>query len=776
MFRRLVPSMFQRRLWLLFLAVCAAGVVMAGKAFRLTVVNGAEHLADAERRLVSERWTPTVRGRILDRKGRVLAKDEASFDILVDYPLITGEWAWSRATRQARRENRTAWGSLSAAAREEKVRGALPAYEAHLEGMWQELASALSISREEMELRRTEIRSAVQSASMAVWSRWLEERREEETRNKGDASTITLAEVQRPLGLHVEPHVIARGVDERVAFEARRLALTHAGLRVEPSGTRVYPYETVRVPVDRSTFPSPMRAESESGEFVEVEGVATHVLGWMRGLQAEDVASRPRVRGATGRVDAGHYQTGDRVGATGIERGYEAVLRGERGRRVIHLDKALDEEGYEEFVEPKAGRDVTLTLDIHLQARVQSLMDPSVGLARVQSWHRPAVIPAGQPEPPPEGTALNGAAVVYEIDSGEVLALVSTPTFSRERFQREAELIFADKVNSPWVNRAIAKPFPPGSIVKPIILSGAVTEGVYSLSRAIECTGHLIADKPTRYRCWVYKQFGNTHSAMLGGPLLAPEAMAVSCNIFFYTLARELGPRGVAKWFGNFGVGEGFGLGIGDEYAGTAGERGRVAPAPPTAPGGGSVVAPGEMFGMPQAILMGIGQGPVAWTPLHAAEAYAILARSGLHLVPRIVRDEPPRARDLKIDSQALDAAIEGLRLAVNNELGTGHHVSIPGVGREPIFTAREGIEVVGKTGTAEAPDILGDEPPREVLREGDHSWFVVMVGQKGGRPKYVISVVMEYAGSGGRVSGPICNEIIGALVEEGYLAEGSRQ
>lgn len=760
MIRRLVPSMFHRRLWLLFLAVSAGGVIMAGQAFRLTVVKGAEHLANAEKRLVSERWTPTVRGRILDRKGRVLAKDEASFDVLVDYPLVTGEWAWSRASKQARRENRASWATLSAEEREALVVSALPVYEQQVDSLWGELAAALGLPGEEIELRRTEIRASVQGTSMAVWSRWLDERREEETRNKGDASTITLADVQRPLAVHVEPHVIARGVEERIAFEARRLTLKYPGLRVEPGGTRVYPYETVRVPVDRSTFPSPMRVEAPAsgGEEIEVDGVATHVIGWMRGLQSEDLSAKPRRDAATGRVDPGHYQTGDRVGATGIERGYEATLRGERGRRVIHLDKSSDDEGYEEFDEAMPGRDVNLTIDVNLQARVQSLMDPRVGLASVQPWHRPAVIPAGQPEPLAVGTPLNGAAVVYEIDSGEILALVSTPTFLRETFQRDAEAIFSDKVNAPWANRAISKPYPPGSIVKPIILSGAVTDGVYSLSHAIECTGHLIPDKPLRYRCWVYKQFNNTHTAMLGGPLRAPEAMAVSCNIFFYTLARELGPEGVAKWYRNFGVGERFDLRIGDEYAGSVG-----------------VVPKIEQFGMPHAILMGIGQGPVAWTPLHAAEAYAILARGGLHLTPRIVRDEPPRARDLKIDSQALDAALDGLRLAVNDKIGSGHHLSIPDVGQEPIFTAREGIEVVGKTGTAEAPDILSDLEPgstesREVLREGDHSWFVVMVGKEGGRPKYVISVVMEYAGSGGRVSGPICNQIIGALMAEGYL------
>ncbi|MBL8744981.1 MAG: hypothetical protein JNK58_01350 [Phycisphaerae bacterium] len=754
--------MFHRRLWLLFLGVAAVGFIYSVQAFRLTVVRGQDLLTAAEGRLVSDRWTPTVRGRIIDRKGRVLAKDDASFDILVDYPVITGEWAWNRAARDARRTHRAQWPTLKPAEREDRIREALPAYQAQLDAMWRELAAALDRTPAEIEERKAEIRRDVQTQAIAVWSRWLEQRRKEESHRERPGDDITLADVQRPLSLHVEPHVIARGVDEHIGFEARRLAQRYPGIRVEAAGKRSYPFEVMRVPVDRSTFPAPMRppprADDQPAETLQIEGVATHVLGWMRGLHSEDIASRPRINPDSGEVDPAHYQSGDRVGATGLERGYEETLRGQRGRRTVRLDRPAGDPDSEEIIDPVPGRDINLTIDINLQARVQSLMDPRLGLAAVQPWHRPAAIPPGQPDPLPVGTPLNGAAVVYEVDTGEILAMVSTPTFTRETFQQNTRSILEDKINAPWVNRAIAKPFPPGSIVKPIVLAGAVTDGRYSLSQPIECTGHLIPDKPERYRCWVFKQFHNTHSALMGGPLRAPEAMAVSCNIFFYTLGRELGPERIAKWYHNFGVGEPFNLRIGDEYPGVAG-----------------VVPKSEKYGLPHAILMGIGQGPVAWTPLHAAEAYAIIARGGLHLLPRLNRDESPRAVDLKIDPRALDAAIEGLRLSVNDNIGTGHHLNFPDGTREPIFTRRENIEIAGKTGTAEAPDILADLDPaspsaREILREGDHSWFVVMVGKKGGRAKYIISVVMEYAGSGGKVSGPICNQIINALIAEGYL------
>ncbi|HBS28954.1 MAG TPA: hypothetical protein DEB06_05785 [Phycisphaerales bacterium] len=742
--------MFHRRLWLLFLGAGGAGAVLAGQSYRLTVAQGERHLAAAEARLVSERWTPTQRGMILDRKGRVLARDEASYDIRVRYRVITEEWAYSEAARRARREHRDAWPTLDRAQRDALVQRLLPEHQATLRAMWADLAQALGLSAEELEQRKSAVRRDVARMAMTVWDRWLEARREEVNREQ----EVTLEDVQRPLREHQESHPIAQGVAEEVGHRVRRLVEKYPGLEIAPSGRRAYPFETMEVEVDRASFPSPLRAPPPGApvQAVKVEGVATHIIGWERGLAAEDIARRPRVDPKTGVVDRGHYQPRDRVGARGIEGSHEDTLRGQRGRVTTHRDT-----GEEQVVEHVPGGDVRLTVDVALQARVQALMDPSVGLAAVQPWHHPAVTPAGQPTPLADGTPLFGAAVVLEIDSGEILAMASTPSFTRDRLQEDAEEIYSNPVEAAWVNKALSKPYPPGSIIKPLVLVSAVSSGAHALGSAVECTGHFLPNRPDRFRCWVFKQFGTTHTGLLGRSLLAPEALAVSCNIYFYTLASRLGVEKVVEWYKAFGIGSGFGLGLDDEYRGVVGE-------PP----------PGERLSQSHAILMGIGQGPVAYTPLHAADIYATLARGGLRLMPRVVKSAPPRASDLHLDTGALDAALEGLRQSVQEDFGTGHTLRFPDGTREPIFTDRPGLSVYGKTGTAEAPDILDRDPSDpdavRVLREGDHSWFVVMVGKKGGPPRFVISVVMEYAGSGGRVSGPIANQIIGALVAEGYL------
>ena len=171
---------------------------------------------------------------------------------------------------------------------------------------------------------------------------------------------------------------------------------------------------------------------------------------------------------------------------------------------------------------------------------------------------------------------------------------------------------------------------------------------------------------------------------------------------------------------------------------------------------------------------MGIGQGPVSWTPLHAANAYATLARGGVRINPRlIVGQARPEAVDLGLDQSAVAEALDGLSRAVNDHEGTGNHLTIEGTGEEPIFNT-PGVKIWGKTGTAAASPLLGADPdgegpdPKQILAAGDHSWFVIMVGRD--RPRYVISVVTDFGGSGGKVSGPIANQIIWALIGEGYL------
>jgi penicillin-binding protein 2 len=187
-------------------------------------------------------------------------------------------------------------------------------------------------------------------------------------------------------------------------------------------------------------------------------------------------------------------------------------------------------------------------------------------------------------------------------------------------------------------------------------------------------------------------------------------------------------------------------------------------------------------------VSLGIGQGEIAWTPVHAANAYAMLARGGAVRDATLVADDALRTRsarraDVAVDPAAVGEALAGLRDAVSEPYGTGHHVAHEDGAWEPVFNA-EGVTIFGKTGTAEAPplrlaDTNGDgriDGADEGIRDLDHAWFVGLVGAEGERrPRYAIAVVVEYGGSGGRTAGPVANQIVRALQAEGYLPDPSR-
>ena len=745
-----LESMFHRRL-LVLLALIAGGMGLLGAQLgRLTIGNGGELLAEAERALVSQRFIETQRGRILDREGRVLATDRPSFDVEAHYSVITGSWAYSKAAADARTRHAEEWSALSDQARDGLIRQYLPARVHEVEMMWRRLAELAGVPLEELEARRNRIIERTQKLATGVWeARRLSRLREWSMSRDRSLEPPTLADVARPIREQATPRVILRGVPDEAAFEMRRLAEANPELlRIVDGGRRRHPFETMDVAVDLSSFPRPLRREAY--ETVTVRGVETHVVGWMRDrVFAEDLERRPRINPATGELDLGHYREGDSVGSSGLEAALEDELRGLRGVRRLRLDT-----GETERTEPAPGADVRVTLDVALQARILAAMDPSLGLTVVQPWHGNRTVPLGE--------QLAAAVVVLEVSSGEILAMASAPTFDRETIEEDPDRVFRDPKLSPWVDRAASRPYPAASIVKPLVLAEAVTRGAHDLAHAIECDGHFFPNMPGKFRCWIYRpRYGMaTHTSITGGPLGAAEALARSCNIYFYTLGQSLGGAGMRSFYESLGVESPYDLGLPGTSAGFLGYRGR------------------ERIEPNEAIMMAIGQGPISWTPLHAADAYATLARRGLRIEPSLVQGRKrPDYANLGWDSAAVEAALLGLREGVEEEYGTAHHITYDTI-REPIFNA-EGVRVMAKTGTGQASATLGEDPdgdgpaPRPVVREGTHAWTVALAGAAGGPPEYAIAVVVEHGGPGGRVAGPIANQAVHALQAEGYLPGG---
>lgn len=757
------------RLRILFLAGCVfvgAGAVAARLAW-LTVVRSQELSVRAVERLDVERYLPSWRGRILDRKGRVLAEDVPSYDIAVTYPFATGEWVQRKAEESARRESgRAGWRQMDSAARDAAIAQHREQWRARESELMRALSAAMGISERDLEARLAEIVSTTERRASAVWARQRQQRIE-----RGEPAD----RAPEPIREMVEPHVLVERVPDSVAFEMRRIADSMpGGVEVIDATRREYPWSSIEVEVDRSALPGHLR--SSHPMTLRIDGAFDFVVGTMRDeVWQEDLERRPfERRDARGMldVDLGGYRAGrDSVGARGVERSAEDALRGLRGFVRRRVDT-----GSEERVDPVPGEDVTLSIDAALQARVQAAIDPRVGLTQVQQWHAGWRDGQARKGPLPIGEPLAAAAVVVDIDTGDVLAMASTPTPSVATEMGDAARARRD----PFIDRAAGGIYPPGSILKPIVYLAAVKEGVCREDDAFACNGHYFPGQPDVARCWIYRpQYGMaTHSQKLGGPLGIEQSLARSCNITFYTLAARLGSRRMTAWYRDFGLGVAPGSGLGREAIGPDGSARTVGEASGSLPSAellDRLESRGDAF---TPILLGIGQGPLAWSPLQAANAYAAMARGGVWMPPRLILQgagpEQRPSRDLELSDSAIARALEGLRRSVAESYGTGHHIEVsPGV-QEPTV-AVPGVRVWGKTGTAQSGalkiDVDEDGQIDSTVTDADHAWFVGLAGpERDSRPRYAVAVLVEHGGGGGRTAGPVAAAVIRALVAEGYL------
>ncbi len=764
-------GMFHRRALLLGAAMLLVGLGLGGQLARLSIVEGDERLEIVSGRLDRIELLPTVRGRILDRKGRILAEDASSDDLAVAFPLIDGSWVVAQAAAEVRREaGRAAWSAMPPAARRQAIEDRLPAWDAAAEELWEEIAAICGIERAELQSRLDGIRAEVARTAVAVSDRRAEIERQRLAEG-GDRPPPPRGRIREQRA----SHVVVPDLTREQAIELQRLADRHEdAIEVRHSIRRVHPWREAVVRVDGGDLPSPIRFEPPRE--VRVLGVAELLLGEVREqVWAEDLARRP-LRGPGGLDLGGHVADDDRIGRGGVEAAFEDRLRGRRGLLRRNL-----ESGELERIEPVWGDDLELSLDIALQARIAALLRPEIGLASPQQWH--AGWQQGEPRPlplPADWGALAAAVVVLDVESGEVLAAVSSPSPA----DRD-ELVppWRHDLASPRIHRALEGVYPPGSILKPLVYLSAVAAGVHPAGGEIECTGHYFPQHERVARCWIYRdRYGfATHSSQLGGPLAIEAALARSCNIYFYRLADRLGPSETVAWLGRFGLGQPLGVELGWRPGDGDGDgrapRGEHAGFLPTAEAIEAIRRSGDRV---TPVLLGIGQGQVAWTPLQAANAYATMARGGERIPPTLLRRSGPPsvASRLPLASEAVARALEGLRQAVADPAGTGHHLTLEDGRRETLLDL-PGLVVWGKTGTAQATPLEVEIEGRSVRLDAlEHAWFVGLVGEAdlsgSATPRYAVAVVLEHAGSGGRAAGPLAAAAVRALREEGYLGSGT--
>lgn len=448
-------------------------------------------------------------------------------------------------------------------------------------------------------------------------------------------------------------------------------------------------------------------------DYPEPDAVA-HVIGYLGEITEEELR--------ISRSD--EYRGGDLIGKAALEKAYEGFLRGVRGQQLIEVDVQGRLLRMLEAQIPEPGRKMHLTIDMELQK------------AAINAFGTKA-----------------GAAVALDIRTGEVLAMVSLPTYNPAHFARgisseEWRALINDKRN-PLQNKAITGLYPPASTFKMVVALAALREGVATADRVIQCDGSLVVGD-SRFRCWKRGGHGATD---------LKKALRESCDVWFYQVGLELGIDKMSAAAREFGLGSNVGFSLPGERSGTIPSR------------EWKRQQLGESWYSGETVIASIGQGYVLTTPLQLAVMTAALANGGQVLKPQIVariedwdgtenwRFQPQVIRRLDYSPEHWRAIREGMVAVVNEPRGTGRLAHL------------DEVVVAGKTGTSQVVRRLSDE--EEELLTGDedipyrhrsHGLFVAYA--PAGDPEIAVAVIVEHGQSGGQIAAPIAREMIRQYLE----------
>ena len=424
-----------------------------------------------------------------------------------------------------------------------------------------------------------------------------------------------------------------------------------------------------------------------------------------------------------------NYRSGEIVGKTGIEEANEIHLRGRAGGVNLIVDVAGREIDEIDRREPMPGGRLVLSLDLDLQA----------------------VAEAGFLSEDPEEPNKMGALVALDPRNGDVLAMVSAPSYDANAFAGGIDRDTWRALNlddwRPLRNRAIAGVYPPGSTYKAIVAAAGLAEGVIDETTEVICPGHFRLGRRV-YRCW--KRGGH-------GVVNLDSALAGSCDVYFYELGKTLGVETLARYARLFGLGSPTGVDV-------SGEVGGLVPTPEW-----KMRTRGERWIGGETISLSIGQGANLTTPIQLAVAYAAIANGGRIVQPRVVLrretwdgvvvDETQpvvRAEDI-IAQPILEMVKRGLMRVVMDPSGTGRRARVPG------------INVAGKSGTTQVVSldfVEGLEPEEIPVRYRDHALFVAFAPVES--PEIVVAAIVEHAGGGGgAVAAPIVQKVLAKYFEK---------
>ncbi len=433
--------------------------------------------------------------------------------------------------------------------------------------------------------------------------------------------------------------------------------------------------------------------------------MAAHLFGYLGEITERELQQ----------AEARGYRPGEYVGKSGLERKLEDWIRGEAGERLVEVDVKGKELRVLKTREPVPGRKVFLTLDRDLQLAAEKAFGDHAG-----------------------------SVVVIDVHSGEMLAMVSRPSFNPAVFARgitgKEWVALLQNTRHPLQNKAIKGQYPPGSTFKIVTALAALKSGAATANTTVNCTGSFPLGNRA-FRCW--KKYGH-------GKTDLKKALKESCDVWFYQVSLELGIDNLSKMAKELGMGEPLGVALEWEKGGLI----------PTRQWKKKRFKTGWYNG--ETVIASIGQGYVLATPLQLAVMTAAVANGGKVMRPQVVRriedlggkllEEavPETLNTVSFPKAQLQAVRRGLEAVVNEPGGTAWAHRL------------EGLRSAGKTGTAQVVKLKKDKDKLDkeeiAYRLRDHALYVGYAPID--NPQIALSVVVEHGGSGSRAAAPIAQAI----------------
>jgi penicillin-binding protein 2 len=488
-----------------------------------------------------------------------------------------------------------------------------------------------------------------------------------------------------------------------------------------PIRLRMSDEDVARFAVRRFEFPG-LDIKTRQTRWYPNGDLAVHALGYVGAISVEDLKH----------IDRGAYAGNSLIGKLGVESAYEKQLHGTNGSREVLVNaqgRSVERQGA--FVPklnskaPTAGEDLVLSIDLKVQRVAESAL----------AGHR-------------------GAVVALDPNTGDVIALVSLPGFDPTMFGRGITAseyrVLADDIDHPLFNRALRGTYPPGSTVKPAIALTGLTYHVVDPLAHRFCAGsfHLPGSS------FIYREYHNEHH----GSVDLDDAIARSCDVYFYGLANEIGVDRIAAFLGPLGFGKPTGIDIGGEKAGILPSRQwkeKTFSRPVD-----RVWFPGET------VSFGIGQGYLTVTPIELAHYASILATRGKIWRPRLVAAyrDPQSGQIHRIapvsEGEVSGVAAEDWQRVVHGMIGVTTRGTAAAIGLHAPYT------FAGKTGTAQVYTVARNEKYNaskinERLR--DHSWFIAFAPADA--PRIALAVLEENGGAGASAAAPIARKVLDAYL-----------